>query len=581
MRRANAGWAAVLLLPAVALASDAGTETWVGEQGNVPVTFATNQPAYAQLPGQTTAFLGRLRFDAGPAGTGQFGVLNYAMDWDHDYLADGGFAFWPFQKVVGGAEVINAYDPTIASWGGQLWAAFECASAKTTSAATCIGPYDPATGKIDPTRTTIVADGRPMGVDAGLMYSASTPKLLVFHGLLYLYWTVVTQLTDGGSPAVQVHTRGAQLEESAGVLHIAGTTTTISAIDPSHSVEVWGLAGDDESNVTADVQGVFTDGVSVFAIGALGGNAGGNTCTAPNAFRDAGCYRMDIARSTTPLGREIFQNGDRLPESELVSNTQSYTRMIVLPDGGRDLMGAFRKTPGFQLHPVEGVFQRFPIPADWQYFATPPAPTGVARKIVPSEALFGMDGACQIGLNQSCDTGASRLCRQSYGNYAAGFGPVQIGGNGTSAIVCLGADVATRENATFQQLSAAMSGCNGLAAIGSIDCHAAVDRWCQDAGFASGLSIEEASASGASFACVKAAAAKRISEPWSTLTNAFSGCTSASQGQGFVCLPAADDLCSSKKLGYVSGFGTQEISASGGQILCLGPPAAGSGTGDK
>jgi hypothetical protein len=561
------------------------TQTWVGEDGQVKVSYpdpaTSNSVAFAQIPGTTkecpnskdmcSQFLGRWQDPDG----NHWGIINYLMDWNQNDLTTQAYAFPPNQSVVGGYYITSAYDPTIAEFNGKLWAAFECAGNGIVGSASCVGPYDLTTGQIDASQTTVVVNGTPYFSSDPYIYSGSVPKILAFQGALYMYWSVVKQQPgvppcasdNPGCHWASITTRGAQLDVNSGLAWAVGTSSTISAVNPNLTTEVWGLLpDDDESNLTADTQGVYTDGEHVFAIAGLGGNADGKRCLNPLIY-NAGCYRTVISRSSSALGPEIFTYGDQLPNDEVVSNAMDYLRLVVLPDGTWNLMGIFYGIPADSYHYINQGLWRFSIP-DWTFFQKNAVPSGVARLSVPMAALEGLSPGCTPGLSQACETGASRFCRES-NDYTAGFGPVQIGSNLDAAVVCLGADVATRESVTFAQLSTELSQCNGPDVAGSIFCHAAVNRYCQENGFESGLPIEEYSATTASFACVKTTASQRFSESWSTLSGEYGGCTLANQSEGFSCLPAADDECG--KLGYVSGFGALEISQTDAQILCVGP----------
>ena len=87
-------------------------------------------------------------------------------------------------------------------------------------------------------------------------------------------------------------------------------------------------------HVTADSYQVTQFKGSYFLIGSSG------DCTFPDTAI-AGCYRMTIRKSATPLGLHIF-NASRMPEHLLPSNSIQYFRFYKKPsDGGIHLMGLF------------------------------------------------------------------------------------------------------------------------------------------------------------------------------------------------------------------------------------------------
>jgi hypothetical protein len=382
---------------------DAG---YLGQNELTPITYdGNNSVSFAQLPGQVNNFLGR--YLLGQQGS-NWAIANYTMSWtaQPEHLTFTGYAFLPPQTIVGGHVVTTSYDATVASFGGEVWAAFECGGSGFIGASTCVGPYNTTSGLIDPTRTTVAIDGQSAIPGDTYGYSASVPKLLAFQGNLYVYWTVVKQQLSNAA-WVNLTSRGAQLEETSGQMWVAGTTATISSNDPARTIEVWGLGTSSESNLTADMQGVFTDGQHVFATAGLGGNAGGQTCLTP-LVGNAGCYRLAISRSLSPLGPEIFSNGDQLGDDHLISNSQDYTRAFTAPDGSLNLMAILYGasagapdpvTPGYYRYPVSNIatyFEHETAPAGAQFFGSMSGQT-VAAPIVGMAATPDGDGYWLVG----------------------------------------------------------------------------------------------------------------------------------------------------------------------------------------
>ena len=94
--------------------------------------------------------------------------------------------------------------------------------------------------------------------------------------------------------------------------------------------------------------------------------------------RISGCYRLALARTTTPLGPNAFGRQLLAPD-RLPTNTLEYTRFVTDPKSGLSLLGQFmppkvgmkdnRLLPsGLQLIPLR------PELPQWQSAPPPPAP---------------------------------------------------------------------------------------------------------------------------------------------------------------------------------------------------------------
>ncbi|MHB1843502.1 MAG: hypothetical protein ACYCWW_01530 [Deltaproteobacteria bacterium] len=538
------------------------SESYLGQSGSRSVQLSgCNAVSYAQLPGQTDLFLGRL---AQNASCSQWAIGLYRMDWTTSALALVGTAFQTPQTLSDGSAVTSAYDPTIIAYGGELWAAFECAG-NFPGVGSCVGPFDPATGTIDASRTNQPITGTSAIPNDPYRYSASVPKLLAFQGQAYLYWSAVKQQKSDGS-WVDITSRGALLAEEPSGLHrlwAAGHSGPIASYDPASDVEVWGVGSSSTTDTVADMQGVFTDGQHVFATAGLGG---GTTCLTSPASGVPGCYQLAIARTQNPLAQGVFGGGDQLALSELPNNAQNYTRLFVAPDCSRNLMGIFYPPYSGAQNTLPSAFLTFPIPSDADFFVPAPAPQGAARLQVTFGQLGQLAPGCSLSTvtSSTCAAAASRACRFSYG-YGAGFGPVQYLGQ-SATIVCVAQSGIVPSGAPFTSLAAYQSSC-GQSSTTSVQCDAAVDDFCQAAGDPSGLGIEEYSPSQAGFACLTHGEAIVETVAWSSLTGYDGSCSLANIGSPEVCLPAVDDEC--RALGFVSGFGIQQYSASQAQLVCL------------
>lgn len=162
---------------------------------------------------------------------------------------------------------------------------------------------------------------------------------------------------------MDITTRGAELEVNGGYLAVKGRSTPIKPDDPTFSVEVWGTVENDaRQNSVADVFQVYTDGSSVYALAAVGGwnkalfpsweSRVANDpredamCLTP-ASKVAGCYRLAIARSPSPLATRGFNvpsaqdSTRRVDDGVLPANPQEYSRVMVLPTGETVIAGMY------------------------------------------------------------------------------------------------------------------------------------------------------------------------------------------------------------------------------------------------
>jgi hypothetical protein len=266
---------------------------------------------------------------------------------------DGSYYTVPAQTIQDGYVIYTAYDPSVISYDGELWVAFECTYIGAHAADSCMGPLitnGDTTGAhwyVDPKRTTVVvSDGSANPYDV-YAHAASVPKLLVFQGSVYLYYSSGRFGADGG---IDINVRGVKLWEVGGstgkVFRVNGLNQPAFAYDDSTSVEVMGVdPGDPISNRVADAFGAYTDGTYIYLTGAVGG---GTDCpglggTAP------GCYRLSVARTATPLAYHAF-NSFRVPDSSLPVNPQEYTRQFFVP---ADLIA-----PHESIHPRESIAPR-------------------------------------------------------------------------------------------------------------------------------------------------------------------------------------------------------------------------------
>jgi hypothetical protein len=257
---------------------------------------------------------------------------------------DGNHYTVPAQTIQDGYVIYTAYDPSVISYNGELWVAFECAYVGAHAADSCMGPLitnGDTTGArwyVDPTRTTVVvSDGSANPYDV-YTHAASVPKLVVFQNSVYLYYSSGRFGKDGG---VDINVRGVKLWQVAGstgsVFRVSGLTQPAFAYDDSTNTEVMGVdPAEPQSNRVADAFGAYADGTYIYLTGAVGGGA---RCPALGG-KAPGCYRLSIAKTTTPLTYHSF-NSFRVPDSSLPVNPQEYTRQFIGPQGDSYFMGNY------------------------------------------------------------------------------------------------------------------------------------------------------------------------------------------------------------------------------------------------
>ncbi|MCB9654057.1 MAG: DUF4214 domain-containing protein [Deltaproteobacteria bacterium] len=325
-----------------------------------------NSVAFAQLSPGSDRFLGRELTAGGCAGTTWSLTLNRLTNGSMQKVSRILDTTSPIPVPGTASSITTAYDPSTVIFGGRRWVAFECHGVGFgPMAASCAGALSDDGSSVDRNRLSILVDGGNTNPYDASVYSASVPKLLVHQGHLYLYWTSVHARYSTG-PWLDITSRGIELEiKSTGRLGIKGRSTAIKPND-SASVEVWGLGSDNRSNSVADMFQVYSDGQSVYALAAVGGWNKASFPTwqtrAPGDSRESlmcltpdspvtGCYRLAIARSTSPLAVRGF-NGTgatyRVADNVLPANPQEYTRLFTYANGTPALMGLYkaqRSTP--------------------------------------------------------------------------------------------------------------------------------------------------------------------------------------------------------------------------------------------
>jgi len=298
-------------------AAPAGTiwTTSVNFTGRPISTYGCNAVALATTPALGNTYVGRRMNSApgNPCGGMYWSLVLAQMDWNLGTLAVSSTLVDTSAGGVtlgDGTTIESALDPAVATWQGQTWVAFECEYRGITS--TCAGPLR-SDNTFDYAHSRVVVSGDTSG-------SASDPKLLVFQGSFYLYWSRVDLSRQ------TVTTRGTSLSVQNGTLYAQD-------YGASGGTEVYGLSADNPG--IADLFQTATDGTTIY----LTAGKGGTGCTWPLAGTP-GCYRIAIGKTTTPLAPDCFNAASWIPDSELPSNPEEHYRFVYRPsDGATVLLG--------------------------------------------------------------------------------------------------------------------------------------------------------------------------------------------------------------------------------------------------
>ena len=280
-----------------------------------------NTASFAQIPGERDLFLGRQPIAASSindCSSSRWEIVLDRLDWEaHAFTLLHPILTPPLSIEAGAARITTAYDPYVVWFNGEYWIAFECAGDGIPGASTCMGPLKDDKSTIDPVRTSVVIAGNHPD-QLSDQYSASDPKLLVYQGNLYLYWTAI-HMKD--NKWVSLATRGAELKQERGPLRRfwpVGANQSTPSFDPSANQEVWS---------GADMFSAMERDGRIFATaGATRGS-----CVSPN-IDEPDCYRLIITEADAPLGVDIFAR-HMAASNRLPSNPQDYARFATGPDG--------------------------------------------------------------------------------------------------------------------------------------------------------------------------------------------------------------------------------------------------------
>ena len=325
--------------------------------GDSPVDHTCGSVVFSQIPRQINLFVGRAHDYAPPGSptkcaphrppwsTGWLAL--FRMDWEahtlsyvRDVLRPPVRFVTPAGRVV---EIRSAGDPSVAYYNGEFWVAFECGGTLHGNSV-CIAPLNPRTYAVDdPSRMTLVVEGGP--AETGYSYSASAPNMVVFRNRAYIYWAAL-QVDMQARRWVGDAIRGmALVQENSGLRRVWGAGSAGSPTPsyyPSLNVEVVGIdPSDPMSDQSVDLKGAYADNSYVYILAGSGGRGpGGKLNCVSGGGGSYGCFRLQIFRSSNPLGTHVF-NQSALISPRLPFNPTGYDRFFIDNHGQLSILGYF------------------------------------------------------------------------------------------------------------------------------------------------------------------------------------------------------------------------------------------------
>jgi len=429
---------------------------------------------------------------------------------------------------------------------------------------------------IDTSRLTIAVKGIPVAGSAN-GYSASVPKIFLFGGNPYLYWSTVRV---GASPnshiGLDVTTRGVALIQEATGAHRLWASGSVGSALPavsSASYEVLGLGSNSISNGAADGFDVQVVGSNILLTAGIGGKG----CADPGDPM-YGCYRLQVRSSTTPLGTGIF-NSSIVTSPTFPFNPGAYSKIFMVPGGSKAMMGAYYppilngSPQPSNTYGTTGFLRYATNPAAYALGSTDstplPVPTFAANYLsttFPTVQRFVLQCSSSNPLpnasDGSCYSGVTRVC-QNQGYENGGF--LQDYAGGAGHIACVRSGKSTLHFVNISALTALHSSCTITTMISNA-CASAINRYCQNAGFAGGYGPLEFVNPNVQLTCVKSTVATIVLTNFTALSGQQPSCTQTNTLPS-ACNAATSLLC--RSMGYIGGFGIVEIGGSAAQIGCI------------
>lgn len=536
-----------------------------------------NSGAFSQLPDNKDYFVGRMLITSGSNlcdGT-SWQLALFKMDWTNNILNFQKTIISPPAKVDAlSMTITTAYDPYVIKYNNEYWVAFECHGAGSVFAATvsaCLAPFTIASG-IDLTRLSVPVKGVKLSSDT---YSASVPKLLEFNGSLYMYWTAVHFKTfNGVDKFFDLATRGMQLVQELTtqrkIWGVRSGNIPVAAYD-SLNTEVLG------PNTTDPMSNNVADGFQVMVVDnkiIMPAAVGGTGCITP-VSPVFGCYRLQIYRSSSPLGEHVF-NSEVLNSPQLAFNPEEYSRIFYDPSGESFMMGMM--IPPFLVgspaptNTVGTGYRRYPFDVKNLSFTTniksvnpvPNPQNNIEVVNLSIDVLENFIAGCNASSTHTinCRAAISRYCINQ-GHASGGYGPTDQN-NGVVNITCIKENASKLLTTTLASLKKIQSRCSGLA---SDFCNSAINQYCNANGYAGGgFGPSEFDGTNVKLVCLKAPRGYSLHTTLSHMKTFHSAC-SDSDVNSIACNSAVNKFCATA--GYKSTFGILEHVADALLVGCL------------
>jgi hypothetical protein len=304
--------------------------------------------SFAAIPGQPNMFIGRVlaigsqSFCAAGNFTTQPALGIFQMNWPSNEMVFQNDLFGT-PITINGIYVRSSYDPSIMTYNGENWIAWECTPhyGGLEYVSSCMAPLLPDFSGIDQTRFSVPVRGNtgPSPNNPSQMISlssASIPQLLNFGGTPYIYWAIDHNIAVN-TASNSMASRGAMLQQDVnGKFWVFGAgSTPIQTDDPGLTTVVRDVvSGDTTADHVSQVRIVYADqtGQGLYTISNVGGT-NGSICLNP-ASVSQGCWRTEINYTTEPLAYNTFSQNP-LPTTNFPINPTGYPRPLTLPNTGQ------------------------------------------------------------------------------------------------------------------------------------------------------------------------------------------------------------------------------------------------------
>jgi hypothetical protein len=304
--------------------------------------------SFAAIPGQPNMFVGRVlaigsqRFCSAGKFTTQPALGIFQMDWTTNQMVFQNYLLVT-PITISGTYVRSSYDPSIMTYNGENWIAWECTPhySGLEYVSSCMAPLLPDLSGIDETRFSVPVLGNtgPNPNNPGQMIalsSASIPQLLNFGGTPYIYWAIDHNIAvnTASNPMVS---RGAMLRQDLNEkfwVFGAGSNPVLTD-NPSLTTVVRDVvSGDTTADHVSQVRIVYADpaGQGLYTISNVGGT-NGSVCLNP-ASVSQGCWRTAVNYTTDPLAYNTFSQNP-VPTTNFPINPTGYPRLLTRPTAGQ------------------------------------------------------------------------------------------------------------------------------------------------------------------------------------------------------------------------------------------------------